>query len=80
MNKLEWLNPASAYYIDFGDFSFWRLEVRSVRYVGGYGRMSWVEAADYAAAEADPLPGVLAAGPAAAPRCAFIKRRCRCMT
>jgi heme iron utilization protein len=50
-------NPASAYYIDFGDFSFWRLEVRSVRYVGGYGRMSWVEAADYAAAEADPLAG-----------------------
>ena len=50
-------NPASAYYIDFGDFSFWRLEVRSVRYVGGYGRMSWVEAADYAVAEADPLAG-----------------------
>ena len=43
-------NPASAYYIDFGDFSFWRLEVRSVRYVGGYGRMSWVGAADYASA------------------------------
>jgi putative heme iron utilization protein len=50
-------NPASAYYIDFGDFSFWRLEVRSVRYVGGYGRMSWVDAADYAVAEADPLAG-----------------------
>jgi putative heme iron utilization protein len=50
-------NPASAYYIDFGDFSFWRLEVGSVRYVGGYGRMSWVPAADYAAAEADPLAG-----------------------
>jgi putative heme iron utilization protein len=50
-------NPASAYYIDFGDFSFWRLEVNSVRYVGGYGRMSWVPAADYAAAEADPLAG-----------------------
>src|SRR5438309_5628509 len=50
-------NPASAYYIDFGDFSFWRLELRSVRYVGGYGRMSWVEAADYARAEADPLAG-----------------------
>ncbi|HEV3365731.1 MAG TPA: DUF2470 domain-containing protein, partial [Acidimicrobiia bacterium] len=55
-------NPASAYYIDFGDFSFWRLEVCSVRYVGGYGRMSWVEAADYAAAEADPLAGEAAAG------------------
>jgi putative heme iron utilization protein len=55
-------NPASAYYIDFGDFSFWRLEVLRVRYVGGYGRMSWVEAADYAAAEADPLAGEPAAG------------------
>jgi hypothetical protein len=43
-------NPASASYIDFGDFGFWRLEVRSVRYVGGYGRMSWVDPGDYAAA------------------------------
>src|SRR5437899_2022769 len=55
-------NPASAYYIDFGDFSFWRLEVCSVRYVGGYGRMSWVAAEDYAAVEADPLAGEAAAG------------------
>lgn len=55
-------NPASSYYIDFGDFSFWRLEVRSVRYVGGYGRMSWVETDDYAAAVADPLAGPSAAG------------------
>lgn len=55
-------NPASAYYIDFGDFSFWRLEVRSVRYVGGYGRMSWVEPEEYAAAAADPLAGEAAAG------------------
>lgn len=55
-------NPASAYYIDFGDFSFWRLDVVSVRYVGGYGRMSWVEAADYAVAEPDPLAGEAAVG------------------
>ena len=55
-------NPASAYYIDFGDFFFWRLEVKSVRYVGGYGRMSWVAAADYATAEPDPLGGEAAAG------------------
>jgi heme iron utilization protein len=55
-------NPASAYYIDFGDFSFWRLDVRSIRYVGGYGRMSWVEAADYAVAEPDPLAGDPAVG------------------
>jgi heme iron utilization protein len=55
-------NPSSAYYIDFGDFSFWRLEVCRVRYVGGYGRMSWVEAAEYAGAEPDPLAGEPAAG------------------
>ena len=54
-------NPTSAYYIDFGDFAFYRLEVRSIRYVGGYGRMSWVDAAAYAAAEPDPLASVAAA-------------------
>ena len=37
--------PTAAYYIDFGDFVFYRLEVESIRYVGGYGRMSWVDAA-----------------------------------
>jgi heme iron utilization protein len=53
-------NPTAAYYIDFGDFSFYRLAVSDIRYVGGYGRMSWVDAAAYAAAEPDPL--VSAAG------------------
>ena len=48
-------NPTSAYYIDFGDFTFYRLDVESIRYVGGYGRMSWVDAARYADAQADPL-------------------------
>ena len=48
-------NPTSAYYIDFGDFTFYRLDVESIRYVGGYGRMSWVDAAGYAEAEPDPL-------------------------
>jgi hypothetical protein len=50
-------NPAASYYIDFGDFAFYRLAVRSIRYVGGYGRMSWVDPADYARAEPDPLVG-----------------------
>ena len=48
-------NPTAEYYIGFGDFAFYRLEVTSIRYVGGYGRMSWVDAAQYAAAEPDPL-------------------------
>jgi len=54
------VNPTSAYYVDFGDFTFYRLGVTSIRYVGGYGRMSWVDAAEYATAEADPLTAVSA--------------------
>jgi heme iron utilization protein len=48
-------NPAASFYIDFGDFTFLRLNVDHVRYVGGYGRMSWVDAAEYRRATPDPL-------------------------
>ena len=48
-------NPTAAYYIDFGDFFFYRLAVQSIRYVGGYGRMSWVDPGEYAGAAPDPL-------------------------
>ena len=47
--------PDASYYVDFKDFSFYRLEPLALRYVGGFGRMSWVTAADYMAAEPDPL-------------------------
>jgi putative heme iron utilization protein len=47
--------PEAAYYLDYGDFSFWRLTVRALRYIGGFGRMSWVSAEDWFAAEPDPL-------------------------
>ncbi len=47
--------PSAAYYIEFKDFAFYRQEVEAIRYVGGFGRMSWVEASDYARAEPDPL-------------------------
>ena len=53
-------HPNAAYYVDFGDFAFWKLEVESIRYIGGYGRMSWVDAADWHAAEPDPLAGAAA--------------------
>jgi putative heme iron utilization protein len=53
-------NPAASYYIDFGDFTFLRLTVDHVRYVGGYGRMSWVDAPAYKAAAPDPLAGAAA--------------------
>jgi putative heme iron utilization protein len=48
------------YWVDFDDFSFWRLEPRDVYYVGGFGVMGWVAAAEYARAEADPLAGAAA--------------------
>jgi hypothetical protein len=44
-----------AFYAGFGDFRLYRMEVESVRYVGGFGRMSWVDAAAYTEAEPDPL-------------------------
>lgn len=50
-------NPTSAYYIDFGDFAFYRLTVHAVRYVGGYGQMSWVDADAFSQAAPDPLAG-----------------------
>lgn len=40
-------HPGAATYVDFSDFAFHRLEPRALRYVGGFGRMSWVETADY---------------------------------
>jgi heme iron utilization protein len=47
--------PNAAYYADYRDFAFWRLRVDSARYIGGYGRMSWVSGEDWAAARPDPL-------------------------
>lgn len=42
-------------WVDFGDFSFYVLHVEAVRYVGGFGAMSWVTADAYVEAEPDPL-------------------------
>ena len=39
-----------AFHAAFADFRFYRLDVASVRYVGGFGRMSWVSADDHGAA------------------------------
>jgi putative heme iron utilization protein len=47
--------PSAAYYIDFDDFGFYRVEPTALRYVGGFGRMSRVSAEGYRAAEPDPL-------------------------
>jgi putative heme iron utilization protein len=48
-------HPYARLYVGFRDMGFWRLGVEAVRYVGGFGRMSWVDAGDYLAAEPDPV-------------------------
>src|SRR6201981_208358 len=45
----------SKYWVDFEDFSFYRMQVVDVYYVGGLGVMGWVDPAEYARAQADPL-------------------------
>ena len=45
----------AAYWVDFEDFSFWRLDVDDVYFVGGFAAMGWVEAGEYGAARPDPL-------------------------
>lgn len=47
--------PNAAYYADYKDFSFWKLRVESLRYIGGYGRMSWVSKEDWFAGLPDPI-------------------------
>jgi heme iron utilization protein len=47
--------PNAAYYADYRDFAFWRLSVDSARYIGGYGRMSWISGEEWSAARPDPL-------------------------
>lgn len=56
-------NPSARGYAGFADFGYWMLEVESARYVGGFGRMSWIARDEWRAAAVDPLleaaPGVL---------------------
>jgi heme iron utilization protein len=45
----------SKYWVDFEDFSFHRMDVVDVYYVGGFGVMGWVPASEYDQARPDPL-------------------------
>jgi len=48
-------HPNAAYWVDFEDFAFFRLEVADVYFVGGFAAMGWVDAGDYRTARPDPL-------------------------
>ena len=45
----------SKHWVDFEDFSFYRMEVVDVYYVGGFGVMGWVSASEYDRGQPDPL-------------------------
>jgi len=45
-------------WVDFEDFSFYRMEVMDVYYVGGFGVMGWVSALEYSHGRPDPLAEV----------------------
>ena len=50
----------SKYWVDFEDFSFYRMDVVNVYYVGGFGVMGWVSASDYGRSQPDPLADSMA--------------------
>ena len=45
----------SRYWVDFEDFSFYRMDVVDIYYVGGFGVMGWVSASEYESSQPDPL-------------------------
>ncbi len=49
------VHPNASYYADFSDFAFWRMSVQTIRYIGGYGRMSWVDDQAWHDALPDPI-------------------------
>jgi heme iron utilization protein len=44
-----------AFWARFPDFAMHRLTIEAIRYVRGFGEMGWVDPADFAAADPDPL-------------------------
>jgi hypothetical protein len=50
----------SKYWVDFEDFSFYRMNVIDIYYVGGFGVMGWVASSEYESAKTDPLADVAA--------------------
>lgn len=48
-------HPSAAYWVDFDDFSFWRLEPADLYFVGGFAAMGWISDEEYRAAAPDPL-------------------------
>jgi len=50
----------SKYWVDYEDFSFYRMNVVDIYYVGGFGVMGWVSASEYLRSQPDPLADSMA--------------------
>ena len=48
-------HPNAAYWVDFDDFSFYRMDLLDIYYVGGFAAMDWVGREAYLTARPDPL-------------------------
>lgn len=48
-------HPYAESFVDYADFDFYALTVETLRYIGGYGRMSWVDATAFRDASPDPI-------------------------
>jgi heme iron utilization protein len=42
-------HPRASAYMVMNDFRFWHFHIESARYIGGFGRMAWIETPDYRA-------------------------------
>ena len=51
-------HPQAERYLTLGDFHFYRFTLTTAYTVSGFGRMGWCDAAEYAAAEPDPLVSI----------------------
>jgi putative heme iron utilization protein len=48
-------NKSAKLWQDYSDFTYYRLEVNTVYFIGGFGVMGWVSVDDYRNAKPDPL-------------------------
>jgi len=54
VQKFMQVHPG-AYYAEFSDFIVFKLEVERIRYIGGFGEMSWVGKDRYLESDVDPI-------------------------
>lgn len=48
----------NAFWVNFGDFTWFRMEVENVRFVGGFARAGDVKSTDYTTATPDPIVSI----------------------